>query len=125
MLTFSYDFGSYHGGYWSYEIKEENGVLKFKAKGRNGVKLNLTSTIEDIEIQELITIIKKYNLAEWNNFHQSNPDIIDGYEFNLKYIYEKEIVNAYGYMEYPKKYKEGHAEITSFFDKLVHKKETQ
>ena len=114
--SFSYNYGSYHGGYHYYSIEEEDGRMMINGAGGNGIELNLSKEISDDKLEELSRIINDNKIYEWNGFSGSEDGILDGYDFELEIKYKdgKE-VKAHGYEEYPNNYSEAHKSLEKYF----------
>jgi hypothetical protein len=114
--SFSYNYGSYHGGYHYYAIEEEDGKMMINGAGGNGVELSINREISDDKLEELSRIINDNKIYEWNGFNKSKDGILDGYDFKLEIKYKdgKEI-KAYGYEEYPDNYSEAHKSLEKYF----------
>ena len=117
--NFTYNYGSYNGGYYEYNIKNKNKKNIFTAKGYNGVNLNINKEIDEYYLEQLSKIIKETNIESWNGFNKKDNKILDGYSFNLKVEYKNgKTINASGYMKYPKNYKNTHKKIVKFLKSI-------
>jgi len=56
-------------------------------------------------IKKLIGILNKYDVANWDGFSKSDPNVLDGDSFHMYLtIQDKKTISASGYMKYPKNY---------------------
>ncbi len=119
ITKISYDYGSYHGGYYSYNITVNEDAITFYATGGNGVDLDINKEIEKDKITELEKIIKDNEIYNWDGFDEYDQDVYDGYGFTLKIEYKDgKKTEAQGYMLYPKNYDEGHKALVNYFESL-------
>ena len=122
ITSFRYEYGSYFGGYYDYQIENDDGKNILTASGANGVKLDIQTELSKKELQELSRIINENNIQEWNNFDGKNNDIMDGYSFHLKVSYKDgTTINADGYESYPNNYKAGHKALETFLSSIGQK----
>ncbi len=119
ITNFTYNYGSYNGGYYEYNIKKKKKKNIFTAKGYNGVNLNINKEIDEYYLEQLSKIIKETDIESWNGFNKKDNKILDGYSFNLKVEYKNgKTINASGYMKYPKNYKNTHKKIVKFLKSI-------
>lgn len=116
---FSYEFGSFFGGYWDYFIFEKDKKYYLKGYGCNGVNLDVKGEIPTYTFNSLEKIIEKYKILEWNKFNKNDENILDGYSFKLKYKNNNINLSAQGYMKFPFNYKIGHKAISTYLEELV------
>lgn len=117
--SFSYYYGSYHGGYIQYGIYTEDDKAYMSAYGYNSLNVNFKKEIDKSVLNNISKIVAKNKIYKWNGFSKSDDDVLDGYSFTLiiKYVDGKEI-RAYGYMEYPSNYNQWHKEITEYLKEI-------
>ena len=119
IVSFTYNYGSYHGGYYKYNISKVEDDIIFTAKGSNGIKLDIDKKIDKSYLKELANIINENKIYEWNGFNKHNKDVLDGYGFYLEVNYENgEVIKANGYMEYPKNYDKSNKVLTAFLESI-------
>ena len=119
VVKFSYNYGSYNGGYYEYSITKEDGKVKYKARGMNGVSLNKNKEISPSYLKKLSEVIEKNGIVIWNGFNKSDNGVLDGYGFSLNVEYENgEKITAHGYMDYPSGYRKGHEALTKFLESI-------
>lgn len=116
---FSYSYGSFHGGYWEYELEWDDGRLMFEAEGKNGVDLDIKRAVQPDVMGQLQQIIEQHELDSWNGFKQSDRDVLDGYGFDLEYERDHIEYEAEGYMIYPENYEAAHEALAAFFEGLT------
>jgi hypothetical protein len=122
IKLFEYSYGSFFGGYYEYSISSEDKKMIFKAKGMNGVDLDIEKEITKDEIDDLLKLIVEEDLNSWNGFDKSDEDILDGYSFSLNIKFEDEyIIKAFGYEKYPENYDKRHEKIEKYLNELVEK----
>lgn len=113
IISFEYEYGSYWGGYYYYNIETIEEKIIFTAKGYNGVELDICKQVSEEDIKKLDSIIKKYKIDEWNGFNESDIAILDGYSYTLKVEYsDGRKIESYGYEKYPENYEEGDKELS-------------
>ena len=117
--SFSYQYGSYNGGYYKYEIDNSGDKATFIATGYNGVNNNTNKEIDKSEVNKLSKIIYNNKIYEWDGFGKNNNRVLDGYSFSLKVKYKNgKSITASGYMDYPNNYNTGHKKIASFLESI-------
>ena len=116
ILSISYEYGSFSGGYWSFDLRLEDGHVFLSAQGSNGVDLEIKSQpVPDNALVELQNIIADHDIILWNGFSKRDDDILDGYSFELDINYENGAeLHASGYMMEPDNYKQGHAALSEY-----------
>lgn len=119
VVKFSYNYGSYNGGYYEYAINKEGKKVIYTARGMNGVSLNKNKEISKSYLKKLTKVIDKNGIVIWNGFNKSNNGVLDGYGFSLNVEYANgEKITAHGYMDYPSGYKKGHKALTKFLESI-------
>lgn len=119
IVNFKYDYGSYNGGYYEYEISKSKEKTIFTAYGLNGVDLNIETEVETSTLNDILEIVKEQNIASWNNFSKSDDNILDGYSFSIEIKFKNgETINAHGYEKYPKNYDITHKALSNYLEKL-------
>lgn len=116
---FSYNYGSYSGGAYEYSLKLNDGKLRFKARGYNGVDLSIDRDIDPDVMAHASEAILVNELDNWDGYKERDPDILDGYDFALRYVKKGKEYKASGYEHYPENYPEAHQHLLKFFDRLV------
>lgn len=117
--SFNYAYGSYNGGYWDYSVYTENESTYFLASGSNGVDLNINVQVDKSVLVDLTKIVMDYKVWKWDGFRKQDDNVIDGYSFYLKVVFENDTISAYGYMKEPKNYEQVHEVLESYFEELV------
>ena len=117
ILSISYEYGSYFGGYWEFDLSLDDGQVLFYAQGSNGIDLEIDGRIvPDSVFDELQNIITDNDIILWNGFSKQDTDILDGYGFALNIDYENGTkLSASGYMMEPGNYEQGHAALSEYF----------
>lgn len=119
IASFSFHSGSYWG-YAEYDIENSDGRVTFRATGFNGNDMNVEKTISGEYLDRISDIIKKYDVASWDGFDESDDGILDGHGFTLKIKYTSgATLEAHGYMKYPRNYDEVDEELSEIFDELT------
>lgn len=120
IISFKYHYGSYNGYYYEYDINIIDEKIVFTKKGYNNEKLNMEKEIDKSYLEELAKIINDNEIYKWNGFDKSDKNILDGSSFNLEVNYSNDkSLKAYGYMKYPKNYKEGHKALSDFLEQII------
>ena len=120
IKTFHYNFGSYFAGYWEYDISlDENEDYIFKAKGQNGVILNIDKKVSIDVLNDIKKIINNNKIYKWNGFSKTDDNILDGYGFNLIIEYTNgEVITASGYTKFPDGYDVGHKALSEYLESI-------
>ncbi len=119
IISFDYSYGSFHSGYHMYSINMKNGEVTFKASGYNGVDLDVNKKIDKSYLERLSQIINDNNINEWNGFDERDENVLDGYSFSLRVVYDNgKNITSSGYMKYPKDYKKGHQALVDFLNEI-------
>ena len=80
----------------------------------------LQGTLDSSVLDALQAIIEAQGIAAWDGFNQSGGAGQDGYDFELRVIYEGGTeLYAHGYMLYPDGYDAGHAALSSYLEGLT------
>lgn len=117
--SFSYNYGSYNGGYYNYSITTNDNKVTLIAEGYNGVELNINKEIDNVYLEQLSKIINNNKIYEWDGFDKRDNSILDGYSFELIINYKDgSVIEASGYMKYPKNYDTGHKALTDFLNSI-------
>ena len=115
ISSFKYQFGSYNGGYYYYDISVKDDKVIYKAQGSNGVDLNINKEIDKKYLEELNDILNDNQVNLWDGFDKRDDSIMDGASFTLEVKYsDGKKLKALGYMKYPKNYDEAHEKIFEF-----------
>ena len=119
ISVFSYHYGSFFEGYYGYDIEYTDGKIMFTAKGRNGVDLDINKDIDKAKLDELAKLINEEKIYKWNDFSESDDNVMDGYGFGLKVEYEDGgYIEASGYGKYPDDYDKHHKALVTFLESL-------
>ena len=119
IISFKYNYGSYHSGYYEYSIILEDDKAMFRANGSNGVDLYIDKEIDKSYFEKLAKVINDNKIYKWNGFDETDKDILDGYSFELIVKYKDDsTLKAYGYMKYPDEYNIGHEALTNFLESI-------
>lgn len=118
LVEFNYSFGSFLGGDWSYKIYKKSGKTYLLGEGSNGVELKGESVVSENVSGDIEKIIKDNDIVKWNGFSKSDDDILDGYSFSIKAIYENGTIEASGYMKFPSNYDAAHKALSTYLEKL-------
>lgn len=94
-------------------------IAKIKLDGASDEE-KVEVELSDKEVNELINILKKYEINKWNGFKKSDKYVMDGDSFHL-YLKLKndDYISASGYMKWPNNYSNVRSELDSFFNKLI------
>ena len=120
-LSFSYSTGNYIYGSVSYDISFENGkyILTIKLDNvapEDAVELEINNTI----IENVLAILNKYQVKEWNGFNKSDQNVLDGNSFNMTITEKDEThISAHGYMKWPENYREVKQELDELFKNIL------
>ena len=119
-LYYSTSGGSYINSNTIYEIKCNNDgcVLKSKLPNYNQDDL-IEVNISKKDMDEIVNIVNKYEVMDWDGFNKSDKGVMDGssFSFSIK-SGEGKNMSAYGYMIYPKNYRIVINRLKSIFDRV-------
>ena len=117
IFHYSYSVGNYYEANVYYELEcEDKCTLKIKDVGITEEEAP-TFEVDNEITKKLESILNKYKVGSWNGFSKSDHNVLDGNSFSLYLRTEDEnIVEASGYMKWPKKYEEVKGKLISFFD---------
>ena len=82
----------------------------------------ITKTLSTSQVDELRSILVKYNIVSWDGFKKTDKDVLDGdsFSFYLKYNND-ETVSASGYMMWPSHYRDFQKEFEGLFNENYNK----
>ena len=123
LTSFNYYFGSFHEGYWEYEVYENNGDAYFLAHGANEADLYVTTRVDMSVLEDITKILIEKNVFDWDGFKGGDYEIMDGYGFGLRAVFGNRELIAEGYMKYPKNYGAGHNALAEYLEKLTEVRE--
>ena len=118
---FSYSTGNYIYGSVSYDISFENEkyILTIKLDNvapEDAVKIEINNTI----LENVLAILNKYHVKEWNGFNKSDQNVLDGNSFNMTITEKDEThISAHGYMMWPENYREVKQELDELFKNIL------
>lgn len=118
LESFTYKYGSYHSGYWEYEISDVNGDLYLTAKGMNGVELNVHKKLNLEDIEKLTSIVVEQNLSSLDGYQKSDDGVLDGYSFFLDIQYQNHSITCSAYHKVPANYAEWHDVLVTYLEKI-------
>lgn len=116
--NFSFSYGSYNNGNYSYSITVDGDDVYYRAIGSNGVDLNVIRKIDSSYIDRIKKIIVDYDVLAWDGFSDRDDSVVDGNSFNLTIEYTDVVINASGYMKYPKNYDKVKKALSKLFDEI-------
>lgn len=119
LTAFSYEFGSFHGGYYDYIIQRKDGDLYLEGEGTNGADLDVHMKVDDQTLDDIVAILNKTDVYSWNGFDKRDNSILDGYSFSLSGTFERGDLSASGYEKYPQNYDAFHKALTGYLDELI------
>ncbi len=74
----------------------------------------------DEDMAAFSTLLHELNLAEWNGFRKSDPDVLDGEDFSLSVVFaDGDEISAYGSNSFPSGYEDKMSRIEDFFRTLM------
>ena len=112
ITEFEYNYGSFFGGYYEYHLVLDGDVVHVTAEGMNGVDLHIDKDIDASILEELSLVINTNKLERWEGFSKEDPQVLDGYSFNMSVKYDDgRTLEASGYEKYPENYDKVHEEI--------------
>ena len=102
-----------------YELNcDEECVAIYKAYGKSSEEA-VSVSIDEEFIKEVINIFNKYSIINWDGFHKSNKNVLDGDSFSLNiHFLDGSSISASGYMSYPKNYGDFKKEIDDLFKRV-------
>lgn len=116
----SFHFGSGSWTYMNYDLKKEDGKIIFKAEGVGEKPNQVEKEVDEEILNKLEDIINTNKVNKWDGFNKTDKNVMDGESFNLTITYEDgKVVNASGYMIFPKRYNTVSREIDKLFSPLL------
>jgi len=118
---FSYSTSNYIYGSVSYDIALENEkyILTIKLDNvapEDAVKIEINNTI----LENVLVILNKYQVKNWNGFNKSDSNVLDGNSFNMSITEKDEThISAHGYMMWPENYREVKQELDELFKNIL------
>ena len=133
LQSFEYNYGSFFDEYWNFQIvligteaaDGDAAVYQFIAKGHNRADADVEAYLTQSEVDQLIKILRDYDVYAWNGFSKIDKNILDGFSFSLEARFSDGSLKASGYMKYPKNFKEGHAALAEYLVSLAKKYDSQ
>lgn len=127
MNDFKYFRFSYSKGYEInsniiYEINEIDGkhIASIKPYGVADEDKKEVEIMQDT-LDQIENILNKYDVVNWNGFHESDKGVLDGDSFSFILKTKDNQINASGYMSWPTNYRNVRDEIDVIFDELYNK----
>ncbi len=120
IQSFSYSYGSYHEGEWSYYIvREDEKVMLYTElfNGANGEELECE--IDPIVLKDISKIVRKYGIYKWGVFDSFNFGMLDDYGFRINIKYDIGQITSSGYGMTSFNYRMGHWKLVEYLEKLV------
>ncbi len=85
IVSFSFSKGNGWSGFSDYVLTEQDNLAFFTAKCVGCPdSFDITKTVDGEVFEELANIIKKYEVAKWDGFDQSDDGVVDGDGFFIK-----------------------------------------
>ena len=80
--------------------------------------------VDDDIINDILNVLKKYDVNKWNGFDKADDRVLDGNNFNLNIIMKNNNrLLAAGYMKWPNNYNKVKKELDVIFNNLNKDKE--
>lgn len=124
-LRFSYTSGYAMYAYTIYEIDYKDGKYFLTTKP-DGVpdEDKQTEEIKKEDIKAIENILNKYSVCFWDGFNKTDKNVLDGNSFSFTLTFDNNNeIHSYGYMMYPKNYREVKEELINIFIKYYKDKE--
>ncbi|MBP3799453.1 MAG: hypothetical protein ILA19_00590, partial [Bacilli bacterium] len=105
----------------SYDIALENEkyILTIKLDNvapEDADKIEINNTI----LENVLAILNKYQVKNWNGFNKSDSNVLDGNSFNMSITEKDEThISAHGYMMWPENYREVKQELDELFKNIL------
>ena len=125
-LHFSYSTGYAMYSSVIYDINYQNDKYILKIKP-NEIPDEETKEFEldENQIDEIINILSRYNVSNWNGFDKVDKNVLDGNSFTFKLKTKKgEEIYAHGYMKWPNNYREVRDELDNYFMNIYNRGDT-
>ena len=119
-LHYSYSVGYAMYANYIYEIKcDDKCTIKIKPNGYSEEESKEYEISED-KLKEIINVLNKYEVSNWDGYSKSDPNVLDGDSFSFS-LYEKDGTNisASGYMMWPDHYRDVKTELKEIFDSFI------
>lgn len=118
IASFTYNYnGSIGANSYSYDVKFEDGKWKLYYDAMEYEKTYgvLTVDLDDGFIEKLNQLYVTNRLASWNGFDKYNPNVLDGYGFDLRIAFnDGKTLSASGSNAFP----QGYGDFTEQLDEL-------
>lgn len=112
-LHFSYSNGYMANAYTTYDIElKDNKYYVVIKPYLIPEEQTFEVEIDKKTIKEIINILNKYEVSEWDGFSKSDKNVLDGDSFSFwVYLEDGTDIHASGYMMWPKNYGEVRSEL--------------
>ena len=102
-----------------YEYVLEDGKYIMSIKPYLVDRENIISfEVDKSVIEEIETILNKYEVYKWNGFSKSDHNVLDGDSFSFNVKMNDVDISASGYMKYPDNYDNCHKALLNFLESI-------
>ena len=122
-MRFSYSTGNmmYSNVLYQIDYKDNNYTIIIKPNNvpdEDKKEIKLDNNV----LNKVVNILNKYDVISWNNFKKYDKNVLDGNSFSF-YLKTKDnnVIDASGYMKYPKNYSNVKSELDLLFNELYEK----
>ena len=118
-MYYTYSNGDEANAYTTYQIekKDEKYIASIKPHGKSDKEKQIIELDEE-KIKEILTILNKNQVVLWDEFHESDRDVLDGDSFSFSLKNDEINISASGYMKWPRGYRNIENELTELFNNL-------
>lgn len=124
---FKYFHFSYSNGYEkdsniSYDVEcKDKCIATIKPYGVSEEDATIVE-LDDETVNEIISVLKKYEVEKWNGFSKHDKYVLDGDSFSLNVrMKNDDYLSASGYMMWPNNYGKVCGELDSIFGRYIKK----
>ena len=76
----------------------------------------IKKTVDSDFVKQVEEILEKYEVGQWNNFHKTDKNVLDGDSFSMSITFQDDTsISASGYMRYPNNYSSVKNELDDLF----------
>ena len=99
------------------EKKDDKYIASIKKQGKI-LDEKIDVEVDMNTIYSIVDTLNEYNVSSWDNFHESQRDVLDGESFSFELITEKDRIGASGYMSWPENYSKVKDKLADIFHSL-------
>ena len=101
---------------YEYELKDDKYIMTIKpylVSQEEAISFEVDKSV----VEEIETILNKYDVYKWDGFSKSDKNVLDGDSFSFSVRMKEEAISASGYMKWPKNYGNVKEEVSTVFER--------